>query len=286
MFLCEFLLRQMPRGGFRENAGRPHANAEDLSRSGWFARVAIIRRKLERVDDWDLLKHAIEQHVRNMVGTNAAEVVRDAMHSEAAATAMREKLEGRQMTTIQKDQALTMLLHLKVSKHQFIELRQMFNAATNFALLPCYETIAKHKKHCRPENPLNVTEVLGQVSLQLLLDHTVKRILQANHIEVTAALNDHDEHQFCLYATFGMDSATGQRKYKQNFQDHANRNRSDQSLFAATINPICLKNRAEVFLWKNKSPMSPLFVRPIILEYEKETAEYVRRYSFLLYQLS
>ena len=74
---------------------------------------------------------------------------------------------------------------------------------------------------------------------------------------------------------WGFDSATGQRIWKQAFQLPENRERSDDSLFAAVFNPLELVLEGGNVIWKNKFPQSPLLVRTFFLEFAKETPDYV-----------
>ena len=77
--------------------------------------------------------------------------------------------------------------------------------------------------------------------------------------------------------SYGFDSASGQRAYKMPCQNPSNMDRSDQSLFAAVLNPLYLTVGQQNTLWSNPFPQSPSNVRTIFFEWEKETTDYVKR---------
>ena len=63
------------------------------------------------------------------------------------------------------------------------------------------------------------------------------------------------------------------------FTEPGNENISDNSLFAAIINPLVLETDDGSVIWRNEFPQSSLFARTFHLEYADETKEYVARYD-------
>lgn len=74
------------------------------------------------------------------------------------------------------DEALAFLLAQNFSKQQYCEMKAAC-ASANANIWPNYNQVREAKKNCRPEGVCyGETEVV--VSLQALLDHTTKRLLE------------------------------------------------------------------------------------------------------------
>lgn len=270
----------MPRGGFRVGAGRPRLPAEEIAANTWDERVRKVRDALQELDEWDIVKEGICRHVRAMVGRNSRCIVERALESDQVAEEMLRKLEAPEVRRLPKDDALLMLLHLKLSQHQYEQLAKMMNqfSGTDSAehMIPCYPVISRHKRTLRPAN-ITVTEVKARVPLQDLLQHTLERMVKSNEREILDMLKGKDE-QRCIFTFFyGYDSCTGQRKYTQRYKNTANESRDDKSLIAGVVNPYALKTEDGIVLCLNKYVQSSLFIRTFFLEYATETTDYLRR---------
>ena len=76
-------------------------------------------------------------------------------------------------------QALSMLLFQRLSKRQYIYIRDVVNNASRVKMLPSYNQVFLCKQLCRPQLGIEVTEAIATVTVRWLVDHTVRRILEA-----------------------------------------------------------------------------------------------------------
>jgi hypothetical protein len=74
-----------------------------------------------------------------------------------------------------------------------------------------------------------------------------------------------------LSFSWGFDGSTGHSIYNMKMD----RNSSDAALFATTAVPLKLSSKEFGTIWENPSPASPRFVRPLQLQFSKETKELV-----------
>ena len=76
------------------------------------------------------------------------------------------------------EKALALFLSAKMTKHSYIMVRNSAKA-DGFNYYPSYNKIREAKKMCYPENSaFTISETEAKVHLQLLLNHTCKRILE------------------------------------------------------------------------------------------------------------
>lgn len=73
---------------------------------------------------------------------------------------------------------------------------------------PPYDKIRSAKENCYPEN-IEVSEYGASVTLQSLLDHTVRRIVESS---LTSELGVENSEEFVLDGKWGMDDVSGQRE--------------------------------------------------------------------------
>ncbi|CAF1063912.1 unnamed protein product, partial [Brachionus calyciflorus] len=140
------------------------------------------------------------------------------------------------------------------------------------------------KKECYPANS-NINETTAGQPLQVLLDHTAKRLLEIDCVkesinglidpnECDQTMNGDLSLSLVLKGKWGFDGATGQRIYKQNFSSNDS---SDKCLFSVMFVTLDLRISGKpTSLWKNATPSSTRFCRPIKIKFNKETAELIR----------
>ena len=106
------------------------------------------------------------------------------------------------------EKALRLLLSLKLSKWQYITLRETAIREGAKDIYPSYYKLQQTKLACYPPNQsVSVTDSSARITLQALLDITVKRILQS--------LSDNVENkQLKLISKWGFDGASNQSQYK------------------------------------------------------------------------
>ena len=109
--------------------------------------------------------------------------------------------------------------------------------------------------------------MFARITLQSLLDHTTRRILESLKANIPG--------QLLLIGKIGFDGASGQSMYKQKFE---NPESEDQSIFATAYVPLklCLLNDEAQIIWENPRPSSTLFCRPVNFQFIKESREVIQ----------
>lgn len=157
--------------------------------------------------------------------------------------------------------ALGLLLSLKLSKWQYITLRESAIQEGITNLYPSYYKVQQAKMDCfPPKDAITVTDTMAKVALQALLDITVKRIIKSLPDEIT-------NQSMILISKWGFDGASSQSTYKQGFDGDG---KSDESIFMTTLVPLKLTAGNEV-IWENKKPCSALYCRPVQFIFIKES---------------
>ena len=269
------------RGGAQPGSGAPRKEFDQLCTSSQYRREAEeVARMQER---WEANKNKFLKLVNKQVGPNAKAMVERALWSEAQAEYDMQTLAIGRPQAVSVLEALTILLHLCLSKFAYKNIAKMVRTATNFSTFPCYDYVAAKKVTCRPPpNTIDIKEEKAKVKIKALLKHTIDRIVQFGN-EIDEKLEAMGRNVSCTFnVSWGMDSCTSNRPYQMPWRNPRNRNRSDESVFAVTMNPINFRTDNGLELWVNERVASRLFVRPIMIAFEKEKKEYVRRYDLNL----
>ena len=267
-------------GGFREGAGRKRKRIDDENIATKTIEAHVTEeRKFLRDREWEILRDAFILLVEEKVGNDAKAIVRQALQSREEAKRMRSILDDNapEGEPIEPPTACGILLHTKLKKEEYKSLRTMTNEAAKFDVYPSYEKVRVYKNVLRPDGTV-ITETRASVPVQNLLQHTLERMVESESLDIDKKLAETGISGVIscqMTCSYGYDAATGQRPYKQAYEQNDNETTSDESLFACVLNPLILANDDGICLWKNGIPQSPLFVRPIILEFARETEEYV-----------
>ncbi|XP_065669294.1 uncharacterized protein LOC136088723 [Hydra vulgaris] len=165
--------------------------------------------------------------------------------------------------------ALSILMEAKLFKHQYCIIRSAA-IANSSSFLPSYEKLKEAKKMCYSED-ITVTEISAEVKLQSLLNHTCLRIIKTQQ-NVIDSLNVNILSNFILILKWGFDGSSGHSEYKQRFADGRN---SDANVFLTSLVPLqllCTNSvlGQDIILWKNRTPSSTRFCRPIRLQFLHE----------------
>lgn len=163
--------------------------------------------------------------------------------------------------------ALGLLLSLKLSKWQYITLRESAVCEGLRDLYPSYYQIQKEKKKCYPsENYITVTDSSARITLQGLLDITVKRVLKSLPVDQSV-----QEKEMVLLSKWGCDGASSQSRYKQKWDSPDD----DSSIFMTSLVPIKIMCEEQT-VWENSKPCSPAFCRPVQFKFVKESEAVVK----------
>lgn len=172
---------------------------------------------------------------------------------------------------VDADEVLSLLVEAKLTKHQYILLRNFINSKIN-NMFPSYQKVLKSKKKCYPsEDYIKITESSAEIELQNLLDHTASRIWSSQQ-EVINSTSDNQDQNLVLFGKWGFDGSSGHSEYKQSFQDPTFQ---DGSLFVTSYVPLRLvfEDNPEKIVWKNPRTSSTRYCRPLRFQFKKETKE-------------
>ena len=100
---------------------------------------------------------------------------------------------------------------------------------------------------------VEITDRSAEVSLQSLVDHTVRRIVE---LQKECFVNINEDPITAIYK-WGCDGSSGHSTYRQRFSD-AESLRIDENIFAVCIVPLQIK-MGDVILWENSRPSSTRF---------------------------
>ncbi|KAG4079505.1 hypothetical protein HA402_005202 [Bradysia odoriphaga] len=165
------------------------------------------------------------------------------------------------------NEALALYVDLKCTRHKY-DLMYSQARSRNSNLYPIYNKLLEAKKCCYPDGNIEITDRSVQIPLQNLLDHTVKRLVEACDKSI---FENVDRHGLEMITKWGMDGASGQSLYKQIFVDDDGSS-SDNSVFMISMVPLIIQSSGSK-LWTNPHPSSTRLCRPISFEFQKEREE-------------
>ena len=169
------------------------------------------------------------------------------------------------------EEALELFLDSNLSKQQYQNIRQGA-VIKNCKMYPDYKEISKCKSACRP-NGISISDIIAQVPLKNLLEHTVKRtITRRSDFSAHESINTNEIITDMIFS-YGFDGSSGHSAYKQIF-DTAGCH-SDSNLFVITVVPLRLNSEDNNILWNNRTPQSVRFSRALKVEYIKESTEHI-----------
>lgn len=254
------------------STGRPSAEFEEASERTKRRKTATVRSQLSATE----LAYATQMSLRSSGANNAANVVRDVTQkSPSRASKYKAALKLAAIPPVKRmspEAALSDMVEAKLTKHQYEVIRRSMSK-NNALIYPCYDYVLKAKNCCYPSD-ITVTEISAEVKLQALLDHTFERILMSQ-LDVLATFSKQTVSSLKCMIKWGCDGSSGQSEYKQKFSDG---NSSDANVFLTSLVPLQIvgidnESNEEVVVWKNPTPSSPRFCRPIRLQFLHEDVQ-------------
>jgi len=142
------------------------------------------------------------------------------------------------------DEALALILDSSLTKNQYLNIRS--GARERKAnIYPPYYQVQERKKKCYPKaEDMQITELGCRIPLQILLDLTVRRIIEIPSVEISN-ITDGYPINYTLISKYGMDGASSQARYHQAFLD--SNTASDADLFMASLVPLKLSCTSGLF---------------------------------------
>lgn len=212
-------------------------------------------------EDSSELAYAAAARLKEEEHGDIASVIEYMMKNPEAAAKLNETLKKPAKTIIfTSEKALGLLLSLKLSKWQYITLREAAIREGAKDIYPSYYKVQQTKLDCYPpKQSVTVTDSSARITLQALLDITVTRILQSLSKE------EHNK-QLKLISKWGFDGASNQSRYKQKMEGEED----DSSIFMTSLVPLKLTDGDNI-LWTNPKPCSVLYCRPVQFTFVKES---------------
>lgn len=181
-----------------------------------------------------------------------------------------ETTEGRHS----KESALNFFLSNDFSKQSWINLHRDAKKRGK-AIYPSYDIIQIAQEECLPGAYEIASDYEVRVSLQLLLNKTAERLIEA--------LSEEDSlysFRLCrLSVNIGFDSSSGhlsphQKSADAEFDKQKSKS-SQQTLMVTSMTVLALIHDSNQYV--NKTPQSVRFVRPIRIAFEKEDTESIKK---------
>lgn len=153
--------------------------------------------------------------------------------------------------------SLALYMDMSMTKEKYEYLRKYNAWYFGSKQCPPYETLRTAKIDCYPRDII-ITEKGAEIKLQALLDHTVSRIISS--ITAMKEFEKKDCQDFVLYGKWGMDGASSQQNFKQQWFINKTNNKdndaiylNDSTVFIISYVPLVLSSNNNI-LWKNDRP--------------------------------
>lgn len=246
--------------------GRPKSTFDNLSERSKRRRTENVREMYNAHE----LAYAAEMNLRASGKRDSANKIKAAISESKSAESI-----STESALFTDDEALAMFVQAKLSKEQYIYIRQKLNEK-NVHVLPSYHKIQEAKTRCYPKS-MEVTESTARVSMQNLIDHCTERLIR----ELEDVLYTNTYSKVFLIFKWGFDSASGYSQYKMK-ASHSKH--SDHSAILTCVVPLQLyainqQIGRKIILWQNLRPSSTRLCLPLEIDFQKETASTIREKS-------
>ncbi|KAK9712915.1 hypothetical protein QE152_g24648 [Popillia japonica] len=175
-------------------------------------------------------------------------------------------------TVYTPEEALALIVDTSLTKEDYIEI-QRGAKARGANLYPAYNVISQVKNTCYPGRKYDHIRKRSQnSSTKFIKNLTVCRLFEVQR-EVILMYLPAEVTTIDIFYKWGLDGSGGHSIYKQNFQNTPKY--SDSNIILSTIVPleISITHEGKKFIfWKNYSPSSTKYCRPICFKLIKETA--------------
>ena len=216
----------------------------------------------------ELLVRAASHSARRDKKRDQAFVLESLVASPDHPAKMRRSLEETRKPEperISPQKALALCVASNLTKRGYNTMRETTNDAAKFEIYPAYDRVAAAKSECHPEE-ITVSEHTAETSLQSLLDHTSRRIVQG--LDLPESNSSAGTHRAILYVKWGFDGASGQATYKQKRASDGQSVTCEESLLCTSLVPLQLNCNGQV-MWQNSMPSSTRLCRPLRIQYKK-----------------
>lgn len=238
-------MTKRPRKAFEDLSNKQKKRRSDSHNGENSTELAFTAAQLLKEDGRDDIASVIEHMLKNPeIATNICRMIKKPNCS----------------AVFTPEKALGLFISLKLSKWQYITLRETAIREGAQKLYPSYYKIQQAKLQCYPpKSTITITDSLAEIKLQALLDLTTKRILDGLSSNV-------ENKQLTLISKWGFDGASSQSRYKQKMEGE----QDDSSIFMTSLVPLKLVSGEDI-VWTNPKPCSPSYCRPLMFRFVKES---------------
>lgn len=243
------------------SVGRPRKSFTECTQSSK-------RRKIKNLlnESQDELSLAMQMKLRaegKRDAANIVEIVSDPNTSPRRSTKIKKFITSSDKLPkkMSVEKALALYVDNKFTKEQYQSIQQT-SKEHNANIYPSYVNLLKAKTECYPSD-IVITEISGEISLQSLLDHTIKRLVISQLEVLKSRIEEFDPSLVNIIFKWGCDGASSQSRYKQGFEDREN---DDSNLFIISLVPLRIsatskRGNNEIILWQNPIPSSTKYCR-------------------------
>ncbi|KAJ8666627.1 hypothetical protein QAD02_008289 [Eretmocerus hayati] len=176
--------------------------------------------------------------------------------------------------TYSEDRALANFVDCNFTRVRYENNRAYEREVLGENMSPSYKRIQAAKERCYPED-IEGSESQAKISIQSLLNHSFSRLLMTFPDELIAALKN---KILKLLIKWGMDGLSALSAFKQRWKEIENRVAAlqrplDTLMFLICMVPLKLVDEDNNVIWKNPTPSSTRYCRPIEFEFPKETTQ-------------
>ena len=220
-------------------SGRSRLSYEEKSLQSKRAEEAHLSKETQQHGP-KLIVHAASISARQKSDNYLAAVLKEVNRSRSRPSKIRKMLFASKKEPIAytAEEVLEFIFENSLSKQQYLNMRHGVKFR-NCKSYPSYEEILQCKYKCRVQE-LSVSDTIAKVPLQILLDHTTKRIVSLQQEVILCAIESANDNKFIceIIFSYGFDESSGQAAHKQKFDSPGVK--SDYSLFATTVIPLSL----------------------------------------------
>lgn len=248
--------------------GRPTKPFVQLSERSKRRKTQHLRERFQVTE----VTYASQMMLRDSGNVEGSKVVKDITSSPTRGAKYRLALDGmrrrdsQEIIRLSPNQALSIFVEASLTRKQYEIIRTGAKK-----VYPCYSVIQEAKKQAYPvSESYHVTATCAEIQLQALLNHTSERL--TTYLEEILGNFPYDDiNSLELIYKWGCDGSQ-QVQFKQKFE---NSNDSDANIFQSSLVPLQLISRKnkDLIVWKNPTPSSPRYCRPIRIRFIRETSD-------------
>lgn len=246
-----------------KHSGRPRKTFKDSSKSS--KRFKVSELSSSAGNDVELGLESARLSAKR-TGNKSLERILNAVskNQQLVHSRLFEKSAG--LTKLSPLESLGFILNLNLTKDQYLKVR-LESKLHGADIYSTYDQILQAKQSTRPPGII-IEENVAYVSYQNIINHTSKGIVELEDISICNVLLNRENGKFIIIYNSGFDTSTGYSKHNQKFESM---NKVDDSLILTVLIPLQLLDKTGNILWMNPLPHSTRFVRPVKMEFGKET---------------